>query len=196
MACQFQVCQSQNLSLSLLKCLFFPSRLEFVGVDSCVDGNRPAQSKRELIKHWLPLLYARDVASFLGFINFYGPYIPYFEHRASALRDLAKFAPDVSIIDLLTPAHAAAREDLIMALLSDPCLARFDPAKRPYLLTDFSKFGFGYEIAQPDDDPASLAAMHREILGGDCEFLLPRSILRLRPTGFGSRRCRGKEDAR
>ena len=29
MACQFQVFQSQNLSLSLLKCLFFPSRLEF-----------------------------------------------------------------------------------------------------------------------------------------------------------------------
>ena len=80
-----------------------------------------------------------------------------------------------------------------MALLSDPCLARFDPAKRPYLLTNFSKFGFGYEIAQPDDDPASLAAMHREILGGDCEFLRPKSILRLRPTGFGSRRCRGKE---
>ena len=53
--------------------------------------------------------------------------------------------------------------------------------------------GFGYEIAQPSDDPASLAVMQREIEGGDCEFLLPKSKLELRPTGFGSRACHGKE---
>ena len=99
-----------------------------------------------------------------------------FEHRASALRDLAKLDPETCIVDQLKPEQAAAKKDLIMALLSDPCLARFDPSKRSYLLTDFSKFGFDYEIAQPADDPASLAAMQREILGGECEFLLPKSI--------------------
>ena len=43
--CQLEVCMSQNLSLSLKKCLFCPKRMEFVGHDVCVDGNRPAQSK-------------------------------------------------------------------------------------------------------------------------------------------------------
>ena len=45
--CQLDVCLSQNLSLSLKKCLFCPERMEFVGHDVCENGNRPAQSK-----HW------------------------------------------------------------------------------------------------------------------------------------------------
>ena len=117
-------------------------------------------------------------------MNFYGKFIPYFEHRAAPLCDLAKLEMTVCIIDLLTPAHASTRTDLIGALISDPCLARHDPEKRPYLLTDYSKFGFGYGIAQPSEDPASLAAMQRKNYGNDCKFLLPRSILQLRPTRF------------
>ena len=61
-----------------------------------------------------------------------------------------------------------AREDMIMAILSDPCVARYDFNKHPYLLTDFSKKGFGYNICQPVDDPDSLAAMKREAEGGEC----------------------------
>ena len=48
--CQLKVCMSQNLSLSLKKCLFCPKRMEFVGHDVCADGNRPAQSKHSLLK--------------------------------------------------------------------------------------------------------------------------------------------------
>ena len=48
--CQLQVCLSQNLSLSLKKCLFCPVRMEFVGHDLCEDGNRLAQSKHSLLK--------------------------------------------------------------------------------------------------------------------------------------------------
>ena len=152
-------------------------QMEFVGVDACLGGNRPTMSKSELYKHWPPFLVARDIASFLGFVSFYGKFIPYFEHRAAPLHDLARLKMTAPVVELLTHTHEAARKDLIGALVSDSCLARHDPAKRPFLLTDFSKFGFGYKIAQPSDDPASLAAMHHEMLGGSCEFLLPKSIL-------------------
>ena len=168
--------------------------MEFVGVDSCLDNNRPAMFKSELYKHWPPFLVARDVASFLGFMNFYGKFIQYFEHRTAPLRDIAELEMTAYIFELLTPAHAAAQKDLIGALTSDLCLARHYPEKCPYLLIDYSKFGFGYEIAQPSDDPASLAAMQRDNLGGDCKLLLPRSILQLRLAGFGSRQYRGKEN--
>ena len=80
-----------------------------------------------------------------------------------------------------------------MTILADPCLARYDCKKRPYLLTDFSKAGFGYNLCQPSDDPDSLAAMQREIEGGDCEFLKAESKLFLKSTGFGSRKTRGRE---
>ena len=59
--------------------------------------------------------------------------------------------------------HFKARDHLIMAILSDHCLARFDYKKRPCLLTDFSKNGFGYNLCQPADDDASMAVMWREM---------------------------------
>ena len=66
--------------------------------------------------------------------------------------------------------------------------------KKTYLLTDFSKLSFDYDVYQPNsDDPASMAAMKLEIKGGECQFLLPKSILRLRLIGFGSRTTRGRE---
>ena len=73
--------------------------------------------------------------------------------------------------------HHKAREDMIMAILSDPCVARSDFNKRPYLLTNFSKRGFGYTLCQPADGPDSLAAMKREAEGGECEFLKAGSKL-------------------
>ena len=97
------------------------------------------------------------------------------------------------ITDLLTPAHEAAKLDMIDAIYSDPCTAQFDYKKRPYLLTDFSKKGFGYDLCQPNsNDPAYMEAMHCEMEGSECEFLLPKSTLHLCSTGFGSRttRCR------
>ena len=73
-----------------VKYVFFVPRFEFFGVDCCDDGNRPAMSKSELYKYWPPFVVARDVASFTGFMHFYGKFIPYFEHRATPLWALAE----------------------------------------------------------------------------------------------------------
>ena len=98
------------------------------------------------------------------------------------------------ITDLLTPEHDNAKLDMINAICSDPCIPRFDYEKRPYLLTDFSKKGFGWIILQPDSDhPASMEAMRREMSGGDCEFLLPKSTPRLWSTGFGLQTTQGRD---
>jgi hypothetical protein len=143
--CQLDVCISQNLSLSLKKCLFFPKRMELVGIDVCEDGNRPAMSKHELLKNWPTFTCARNVASFLGFVNFYSKFIPYFEQRAAPLRALAKMDLDTKIPSL-TDEQQQARTDLMEAIVSNPCIAQYDHKKRPYLLTDFSKVGFGYVV--------------------------------------------------
>lgn len=44
--CQLRVAKSYRLSFNLGKSKFFPKRIEFVGIDVCDDGNRPAMSKR------------------------------------------------------------------------------------------------------------------------------------------------------
>ena len=40
--CQLRVCLAYHLSLSLLKSHIFPKHFGFVGIDVCLDGNRPA----------------------------------------------------------------------------------------------------------------------------------------------------------
>ena len=90
-----------------------------------------------------------------------------------------------------TPAHDAEQNNMLNALLSEPCLMQYNPAKRCYIRTDFSALGFGGALLQPDDDDESLAAMHREMAGGECEFMQKESKCRLRPVAFVARRCRG-----
>ena len=84
-----------------------------------------------------------------------------------------------SVTLLATAEHYAERNDMLQALLADPCIARFDPELRCYLTTDFSALGFAYVLCQSDSDVESLAAMRREVAGGPCEFLRPKSDLRL-----------------
>ena len=62
MECQLRVAQSQNLSLSLKKSHIFPPRFEFVGIDVCPEGNRPAMSKHQLLQHWDAPQIVRDDA--------------------------------------------------------------------------------------------------------------------------------------
>ena len=106
--------------------LFCPEQMEFVGHDMCTDGNRPAQSKHSLLKTWPSFKVARDIHSFLGFLIFYNSYIPNFEQRVKSLRNLAKLDLDTVVDSLMAGEHHKAREDMIMAILSDPCVARWD----------------------------------------------------------------------
>ncbi len=79
MECQLCVAQSQNLLLSLKKSSIFMKQLKFVGINVCIDGNCPAMSKHQLIKHWPKPKIVSDVAKFVGFMQFYLQFIPNFE---------------------------------------------------------------------------------------------------------------------
>ena len=43
----------------------------------------------------------------------------------------------------------SAKVEMINAVISDLYMAFYDFEKHPYLLTDFSKVGFGYDLWQP-----------------------------------------------
>ena len=126
-------------------------------------------------------------------MHFYSKFIPYFEHWAAPLCALEKLGMTASVETLLTPDHESVKQELIEALVSDSWIALHDSKNPTYTLTDYSQFGFGYEIAQLSDNLESFAAMDYGILGGDCESFLAKSTLQLRSTGFGSRACHDKE---
>ena len=120
-------------------------------------------------------------------------YIPYFEQRVSSLCTLAKFDMDHDITGMLKIEHESAKFDMINSVISEPLIYLYDFEKHPYLLTDFSKVGFCYDMCQPNDNPDSMAAMRREMEGGDCEFLRHKFKLLLQSTGAGYRRTCGRE---
>jgi hypothetical protein len=190
---QLDVARCQNLSISLAKCVWFPPRVEFVGIDVGIDGNRPAQSKHQLLESWPAPTTVRDVASFVGFALFYAQFIPLFEVRIKRLHEIMLLEYTASVTPVWDTAAQEAWDDIRAALLIDPCLQRFDHWLRLYLLTDFCKDGFGWCACQPGSDDASRAAMFEEMAGGECKFLLPNSKLTLHPIALGCRRTRGLE---
>ena len=192
-ACQLRICKAYRLTLSLKKSHFFPKRLEFVGIDVSPDGNRPAMSKHELIKHWPVPELVRDIASFVGFLQFYSTFIPNFEIRVEPLRRIMEREYTEMVGDLWTSDVQSTFDDLRDSILCDPCLRRFDPRKLTVLRTDFSAKGFGYVVCQPDDDEVSLALSSQFMSGNGFHFLMKTNGGVLHPIAFGSRRTRGNE---
>ena len=90
MPCQLQVCQSQNLLLSLKKASIFSKRFEFVGIYVSHDGNRSAMSKHQLIETWPGPDIVHDISSLIGFAIFFSLYMPLFETRIPRLREITK----------------------------------------------------------------------------------------------------------
>ncbi len=85
MECQLHICLAYCLSLSLKKSFIFPKQFKFMGNDVCEEGNRPAQSKHQLLSTWPQPELVRDIAKFIGFVQFYSMYIHHFELRITPL---------------------------------------------------------------------------------------------------------------
>jgi hypothetical protein len=122
MECQLLVAQLQNSSLSLTKSSIFPKRVEFVGIDVCPDGNRPAMSKHQFLIHWPKPVVDQDVAKYVGFLQFYSRVIPNFEVRISPLREIMRADYASPIGNGWTPSADAVFDKMRNEILSDPCL--------------------------------------------------------------------------
>ena len=127
MECQLRVCMVYHLSLSLKKSHIFPKYFEFVGNDVCPKGNRPAQLKHQLFGTWPQPKIVHDVAKFIGFAQFYSKYIHHFELRVTPLRALTiKCKYNDSVVNIWTDACQRSYDDIQEAIISNPCLLRFN----------------------------------------------------------------------
>jgi hypothetical protein len=120
--CQLKVCQVYRLSLNLRKSHFFPKWFEFVGINICVDGNRPAKSKHNLLTTWPALEFVRDVEKFISFSQFYSCFIHHFELCIAPLRELTKHEYTNPLGPLWMDTAQAALDDMKNAIISNPCL--------------------------------------------------------------------------
>jgi hypothetical protein len=168
--CQLRICKAYPLTLSLKKSLFFPKRLEFVGINVSPDENRPAMLKHKLLKHWPIPELLRHVASFVGFLQFYSKFIPHFEICVEPFRRIMERAYTEAVGDLWMPELQATFDNLRL-ILCNPCLQRFNLWKITILHTDFLAKGFGYVVCQSNDDKTSLALASQFMSGNGFHFL-------------------------
>jgi hypothetical protein len=110
--CQLRTCKGYHLTLCLKKSHFFTKRFEFVGINVSSDGNQPAMLKHELLKHWPIPELVRNVASFVGILQFYSKFIPHFEIRVKPFWRIIEWAYMEAVVDLWTPEVQATFNDL------------------------------------------------------------------------------------
>ncbi len=134
-----------------------------------------------------------EVASFVGFLQFYCAFIPFFEVCAEPLHNIIKHKITEPVGPLWTPAIKSAFEELCDCMLKDPVLKHYDHCKLTILQTDFSAKGFGYVVCQPGNNNVSMVLVSRYMLGQGFNFLTKTGLGTLHSVAFGSRRCRGNE---
>jgi hypothetical protein len=185
MECQLKVCQAYRLSLNLCKSHIFPKWFEFVGIDVCANGNHPAQSKHTLLQTWPTSKTVRNVAMFIGFVQFYSRFNHKFEIWITALHKITKQEFTKPVAPYWADAAQATLDNIKNTILSDPCIARFDYRKLIVLQTDFSSLGFGWVLCQPGNDAATNQAVHDYHKGRGFNMMTKDSSTVLHPVCFG-----------
>ncbi len=193
MECHLKVCQANMLSLNLRKSHIFPKWFMFVGIDVCANGNRPAQSKHTLLQTWPAPKTVCGVAKFIGFVQFYSRFICNFKIQITALCKITKQEFTETVAPYWTDAAQAAQDNMKNAILSDPCIVRFDYRKLIVLRTDFSNLGFGWVLCQPGNDAATNQAVHNYREGRGFNMMTNNSTTVLHPVCFRARRSHGNE---
>ena len=132
--CICVVFKKYRVSFQLKKCDFLKERVEYVGHDLLADGNCPAQSKFDLIQKWELPQQGPSLHSFIGLLNFYHKYIPYFEITVKPLRTLErKYHRKAIPASAWTEDLTSLFNELKKLVLDSPLLARYDPSKPVFL---------------------------------------------------------------
>jgi hypothetical protein len=85
-----RVAEQHDLYFKLSKCTFHASSIDYLGVIIEKGMTRMDPVKIAGIKNWPTPIKVKDVRSFLGFCNFYRPFIRGFAHLAQPLNELTR----------------------------------------------------------------------------------------------------------
>ena len=129
-----------------------------------------------MINGWRFPTYSQGLHSFIGLINWYHKYAPYFEVRIKPLRKLfcGYFCKEISLMAWL---HDLIQifEDMKKCITFSPILARFNPTELIFLKTDWSTEGMAWILMQPADDKESKKLTKKLVATDECNFGLEKT---------------------
>jgi hypothetical protein len=90
----FKILSQNSMKISLHKCEFEKSSLDFLGYNISANGMRPCRKKCEAINDIELPSTIQELNSFLCTINFYRKHIPQFANKSKLLYDYMKDSPN------------------------------------------------------------------------------------------------------
>ena len=143
-----QVAEDHDLYFKPEKCIFHASRIDYLGVILEKGMIHMDPVKIEGIKNWPTPTKVKDVRSFLGFCNFYRPFIDNYTHKAKPLNELTKKD---------TPwrwekPQQEAMEQLKNTVMSAPVLRNPELSKQFEVEVDASRYAIGAVLLQRKED--------------------------------------------
>ena len=156
----FQRFRENNLKLKPRKCQLFQKRVNFLGRVISPDGIEMDPAKVERVAKWPTPNTAKEVASFLGLVNYHRDHIAGYAQLAAPLYCLMKQGTEFS----WTEEHTSAFQGLKQAMASAPVLAYPLTEGRFILDTDASDQAIGAELSQEQDGEIRVIAYSSYVL--------------------------------
>lgn len=139
--------QENDLFLKPEKCWFTQKSVKYLGVIVGTNGVEMDLVKLNGIIDWPTPQSVTEVRSFLGFGNFYKPFIADYAKIARPLHDLTKKGVKFEWTDR----HQQVFQTLKDCFASNPVLATINHNKPFTMQTDASAFAIGATLTQPND---------------------------------------------
>ena len=143
-----QKLRDNDLFLKPEKCHFLQESVDYLGVIVGRHGIEMDPIKLKGLADWPTPTTVTEVRSFLGFGNFYKPFIQDYAKIARPLHDLTK----KNVPFTWAPLEDSAFRSLQSCFTSRPVLASIDYSRPFTVQTDASAFAIGATLTQPDAD--------------------------------------------
>jgi hypothetical protein len=137
-----------GLTLKASKCEFNTTETEYLGYIISPKGLRMDEEKIHTIREWQEPRNVKGIQSFLGFANFYRRFIKDYSRITTPLTRLTRKDVQWEWGDKQQQAFDTLKE----AMMTEPILQHFDPAKPVTIETDASDYAIGAVCSQPDNN--------------------------------------------
>jgi len=134
-----------QMAISLEKRVFHVKKVDFLGYVVATDGVTMNEKKVESIKAWRAPASVTDVQIFIGFANFYRPFIKNFSAICALITNLLKGDPKKSFWG---KDQQEAFDDLQRRFVSAPILCHFYPELDTVVETVASNYPLGCILSQ------------------------------------------------
>lgn len=139
-----RILQENNLTVNSRKCIWAATELQFYGHTISNKGVKPSLGKVKAVKNFTRPQNSKEVASFLGLVNYLGSFIKDLATLTAPLRELLRKEVKFRWGEL----EEETFNKLKNLVSSKTCIAHFNEKLETILITDASKCGLGAILAQ------------------------------------------------